>query len=202
MALAQRWQRSLSIRSRPPTRRACVDPLRTVAEVLIVRSRPRLRTHPQVTSCLRRVHHRDRRRRQIPIAPAARPVLKLPRLRALALFGRRSAKPAACLSAPASKNLHSSGSYKIDPRAHLLLRNDEGIARATSLHSGGVPRFLRGAVKRQISPVDPYDISTEPPKSSSRAREMSREPKPLLLGSDTGGPPSSCQTNTNCGLPA
>ena len=62
-------------------------------------SRPRPRPYPQVTSCLPRVHHRGRRRHQIPIALAAQPVPNFPRLRALALFGRRSverAEPFSC----------------------------------------------------------------------------------------------------------
>jgi hypothetical protein len=44
--------------------------------------------------CSRRVHHRDRHQHTIHIALAALPGAILPRLRALALFGRRRAEPA------------------------------------------------------------------------------------------------------------
>jgi hypothetical protein len=47
-------------------------------------------------------------------------------------------------------------------------------------YSGEVPRFSRGAVWQQISPVDPYDTLTEPLKSSSSTQEMRREPKPTV----------------------
>jgi len=51
----------------------------------------------QVASWQRRVHHRGRRQHQIPIALAAQPAPNFPRLRALALFGRRSAERAESL---------------------------------------------------------------------------------------------------------
>ena len=66
-------------------------------------------------------------------------------------------------------------------------------------HYAADARFSRGAVRRQISPVDPYDTSTEPLKSSCSTREMRREPKPTPAGSDAGGPPNSRQTKTNFG---
>src|SRR5207344_3007746 len=47
--------------------------------------------------CSRRVHHRDRHQHTIPIALAALPGAILPRLRALALFGRR---PSECVERP------------------------------------------------------------------------------------------------------
>ena len=47
--------------------------------------------------CSRRVHHRDRHQHTIPIALAALPGATLPRLRALALFGRR---PPECVERP------------------------------------------------------------------------------------------------------
>ncbi len=67
---------------------------------------------------------------------------------------------------------------------------------------GEVARFLRGAVRRQTRPVDRYDTSTEPLKSSCSTREMRREPKPTPAGSDSGGPPSSRQTKTNFDSPS
>jgi hypothetical protein len=43
----------------------------------------------QVTWCRHRAHHHRQRENQIPIALAAPPAPNFPRLRALALFGRR-----------------------------------------------------------------------------------------------------------------
>jgi hypothetical protein len=57
--------------------------------------------------CSRRVHHRDRPQRTIPIALAAVPGATLPRLRALALFGRRPLQRVDSLLMPASENLHN-----------------------------------------------------------------------------------------------
>src|SRR3984893_12784880 len=48
-------------------------------------------------------------RGQIPIAPAELSVPYLPRLRALALFGRRPSERGDSLGMPASENLHNSG---------------------------------------------------------------------------------------------
>ena len=59
--------------------------------------------------CSRRVHHRDRHQHTIPIALAALPGATLPRLRALALFGRRPPQRVDSLLMPASENLHNSG---------------------------------------------------------------------------------------------
>jgi hypothetical protein len=64
---------------------------------------------PPVESCPHHVYHQDRRQHQIPTALAARPVPNFPRLRALALFGRRLVERAERLSLPASKNLHRFG---------------------------------------------------------------------------------------------
>src|SRR5215469_12025847 len=60
---------------------------------------PPLRSPPvpadtQVKSYQHPAHHRARRQHIIPIALAARPVPNFPRLRALALFRRRSVEPA------------------------------------------------------------------------------------------------------------
>ena len=67
--------------------------------------------------CSRRVPHRDRHQHTIPIALAALPGAILPRLRALALFGRRPPQRVDSLVMPASENLH-----KIRSRASLDLR--------------------------------------------------------------------------------
>src|SRR5881397_4423146 len=79
-------------------RRAAVDALRAPAELPIACSRPRLRADMQLASCQGRVHHRGQRRHQIPIALAAQPAPNFPRLRALALFGRRTAERAESLA--------------------------------------------------------------------------------------------------------
>jgi hypothetical protein len=62
--------------------------------------------------CSRRVHHRDRDQHTIPIALAALPGATLPRLRALALFGRRPAQSAerlvvAGVQKPAQEETHA-----------------------------------------------------------------------------------------------
>jgi hypothetical protein len=64
--------------------------------------------YADVASCSRRAYHRARRRHQIPIAPVAPPVPNFPRLRALALFGRRPPQRVERFFMPASKNLHKS----------------------------------------------------------------------------------------------
>ena len=56
-----------------------------------------------------RAHHHGRRENQIPIALAAQPAPNFPRLRALALLGRRPPECEAPHVIPASKNLHRSG---------------------------------------------------------------------------------------------
>jgi len=61
-----------------------------------------------VASCSRRAYHRERRRHLI--APAAEPVPNFPRLRALALFGRRPVERAGLSLLPASKNQHKARS--------------------------------------------------------------------------------------------
>jgi hypothetical protein len=68
-----------------------------------------LHARMHVASCWRRVHHRDRHRHTIPIALAALPGATLPRLRALALFGRRPPQRVDSLVMPASENLHRNG---------------------------------------------------------------------------------------------
>ncbi len=55
-----------------------------------------------------------RRETQIPIALAAQPAPNFPRLRALALFGRRPPECEAPLVIPASKNLHMTGRNRHD----------------------------------------------------------------------------------------
>src|SRR5271166_688789 len=62
----------------------------------------------QVAGRQLRAHRHNRRENQIPIALAAHPAPNFPRLRALALFGRRPPEQEAHLLMPASKNLHKS----------------------------------------------------------------------------------------------
>jgi len=74
----------------------------------ITRLRSRQCADPPAASCRRHIHPRARRRHQIPIAPVAPPVPNFPRLRALALFGRRPPQRVEGFLMPASKNLHIS----------------------------------------------------------------------------------------------
>ena len=74
----------------------------------------------------------------IPIALAARPVPNFPRLRALALFGRRLVERAERLSLPASKNLHSFGLMRCNKEAYSITasaraRRDAGIFTPSDL---------------------------------------------------------------------
>jgi len=77
---------SISVRSAP---RHAPKP----AEMLIALARPRVRQYMKVASCCRPAHNRDRRQHQIHIA-RCKPVTNRARLRALALFGRRSVERA------------------------------------------------------------------------------------------------------------
>src|SRR6201993_5487968 len=70
---------------------------------------PPVRADTQLESCQRHPYHRARRRHQIAIALAARPLPNFPRLRALALFSRRSSQPVVRLLRPAAENLHTNG---------------------------------------------------------------------------------------------
>ena len=107
-----RWPHAGSDPSRPghcaSTCRALVDPVQALAEMPIIRFQSRQCADPPAASCRRHIQHRDRRRHQIPIAPAAPPVPNFPRLRALALFGRRPPQSVVRLVIPASENLHKS----------------------------------------------------------------------------------------------
>jgi hypothetical protein len=81
--------------------------------------------------CSRRVHHRDRHQHTIPIALAALPGAILPRLRALALFGRRSPQRVDSLVMPASENLHRtrpSSKVTFDPRSSPWTENLESCS--------------------------------------------------------------------------
>jgi hypothetical protein len=74
--------------------------------------------------CSRRVHHRDRHQHTIPIALAALPGATLPRLRALALFGRR---PSECVERPSFRRPKTCTTgdiavgYRSCPACHIFL---------------------------------------------------------------------------------
>jgi hypothetical protein len=74
-------------------------------EVPVGRFQAPLCTHMQVAWCRHRAHHDRRRENQIPIALAAQPAPNFPRLRALALFGRRPPEREGRLLMPAVCNL-------------------------------------------------------------------------------------------------
>jgi hypothetical protein len=75
----------------------------------IIRFQSRQCADLPAASCRCYIHPPVRRRHQIPIAPAAPPVPNFPRLRALALFGRRPPQRVEGFVMPASKNLHTTG---------------------------------------------------------------------------------------------
>ena len=84
--------------------------------------------------CSRRVHHRDRHQHTIPIALAALPGATLPRLRALALFGRRPPQRVDSLLMPASENLHIPGSRQ-SRGFRVLLRPYRSAGGPTAVNS-------------------------------------------------------------------
>src|ERR1700676_197446 len=112
-----------------------------------------------VASCSRRAYPPARRRHQIPIAPVAPPVPNFPRLRALALFGRRPVERAGLSLLPASKNLHNSGSdrpnaehgaeWQAAMRALLLVSEHDGPAMFARI---SVIRALNRHVERVFNP--------------------------------------------------
>ena len=109
--------------------------------------------------CSRRVHHRDRHQHTIPIALAALPGAILPRLRALALFGRRSPQRVDSLVMPASENLHRTGrsvSGAFDPQPNsrsgcLFFRTAHECSITTQClrsPAGRIESWRRGAGSR------------------------------------------------------
>ena len=127
-ALAPHRQRSLSTRSLPSTHPALVDPFQALAEMPIIRFQSRQCAHLPAASCRCYIHPPAQRPYQIPIAPAAPPVPNFPRLRALALFGRRSPPRVEGFVMPASKNLHRIGLMRrnIQPSRAEDRRSDSG----------------------------------------------------------------------------
>ena len=99
--------------------------------------------------CSRRVHHRDRHQHTIPIALAALPGATLPRLRALALFGRRSPQRVDSLVMPASENLDS-----LRTSARVAVQKS-GYAGSGSLlhfgHGSSGPGGLRGVCEGRLA---------------------------------------------------
>src|SRR5580700_6428166 len=97
--------------------------------------------------CSRRVRHRDRHQHTIPIALAALPGATLPRLRALALFGRRSLQRVDSLVMPASENLDTSGHPRELPFRSLVTRGQGklSIVRAKSLGEHRAGRVSKGS---------------------------------------------------------
>src|SRR5207244_13588734 len=74
--------------------------------IALPRAPPHVDMH--VIWCCAHAYHREQRRHAIPIALAASPLPNCPRLRALALFGRRPLQRLVSLVIPATKNLHRS----------------------------------------------------------------------------------------------
>ena len=108
--------------------------------------------------CSRRVHHRDRHQHTIPIALAALPGAILPRLRALALFGRRSPQRVDSLVMPASENLDKPRHANVEPAKKKPPEGgsqfkpvDAGSSSHHKLHSRVSPSYPdRGAALPQM----------------------------------------------------
>jgi len=86
------------------TSRSPVDAVHATTEMPIARFQAPS-TPMQVAWRQLRARHHGRRENQIPITLAAQPAPNIPRLRALALFGRRPPECEVPLVIPASKNL-------------------------------------------------------------------------------------------------
>jgi hypothetical protein len=109
LSLPIRWSYAGSDPSRPGQRARrtvrCLIRFKRLPRCLL-RFQSRQWADPPAASCRCYIHPPARRRYQISIAPAAPPVPNFPRLRALALFGRRPPQRAEGFVMPASKNLH------------------------------------------------------------------------------------------------
>src|SRR6202043_2358692 len=95
---------------------------------------------PPAASCRCYIHPPARRCHQIPIAPAAPPVPHFPRLRALALFGRRPPQRVDSLVMPASENLHGRRLSRCSKRNTIFIRPAFDAARHAIL-IGEEPRM-------------------------------------------------------------
>ena len=124
----------------------------------ITRLRSRQCADPPAASCRRHIHPRARRRHQIPIAPVAPPVPNFPRLRALALFGRRPPQRVEGFLIPASKNLHINGnaSFRGTPRRDCERSVPPLLQQLNGRHAKTqVVNFIqtRAGVARSIQPA-------------------------------------------------
>jgi len=108
-ALAPRRRRSLSTQSHPPARRSPVDPLRAPAEMPTALSHPRVRADIQLASVLASRPSSRSAPTLILHSTRCQPVPNFPRLRALALFGRRPPQRVEGFVMPASKNQNNYG---------------------------------------------------------------------------------------------
>ena len=97
-------------------------------------------------SCRCYIHPPARRRHQIPIAPAAPPVPNFPRLRALALFGRRSPQCVEGASSRRPKTLY--GAYWCQGESGGAVESFCHVTRLHLRHGQPLAR-LRRAVKPQ-----------------------------------------------------
>src|SRR5208283_5685268 len=100
---------SLRIPHRPDDRRHSVAKLRTALKKRQKRFVTQFRRRHSRASLFRRILTIARTTLNRTLALAAHPAPNFPRLRALALFGRRPPEQEAPLVMPASKNLHKSG---------------------------------------------------------------------------------------------
>jgi hypothetical protein len=119
----------------------------------IIRFQSRQWADPPAASCRCYIHPPARRRYQIPIAPAAPLMPNFPRLRALALFGRRPPQGVEGFVIPASKNLHNKRHHSITSSARPS--SIAGISRPSAFRSLEIDTQLEFGrlVKRDISRI-------------------------------------------------
>ncbi len=89
-----------------------------------------------------RAHRHNRREKQIPIALATHPAPDFPRLRALALFGRRPPGQEALLVMPASKNQHATGRSEAAYSADAKKACQTEAAIATDIRENACLRWI------------------------------------------------------------
>src|SRR5260370_5042896 len=125
-----------------------------------IRFQSRQWADPPAASCRCYIHPRTRHRHQIPIAPAAPPVPNFPRLRALALFGRRPPhrvekgrhagvqKPAQERKSPlaASWPARAIGAATIPPNAEGSTESSSVVRKTVLVYCVGRPRISSAGV--------------------------------------------------------
>ena len=133
----------------------------------IIRFQSRQWADPPAASCRCYINPPARRRYQIPIAPAATSVPNFPRLRALALFGRRPPQGVEGFVIPASKNLHIFRPRAESELGPLILQQR---TRGECMRRDSVTRSIRVRFSAHIGVGGEADRSFKVVQSATAAR--------------------------------